>query len=852
MRGITEFLWVPKLAGVYGVVPTLGKPILSDYGNILPSNSKTSTMKGSTLGVQPASGASFVRWRFPIPMAFFCLIVLCASAHAQDGLKLHASGGTSGLGFYKLGHWGVVRSEIYNRRAIEAQPMLAVNLLDPGYLQFCSRPWLPPHAKRVVYTPVLPLRSGQEQNAFELEGRLITMDSAGRERAAPPMPSLLLKLKGSFQSGVLSDSEDDWARKMQSALRNKVGLAPATSYIQTRNAPRFAPGWTALNGVMLSKAAVDLELGPDQFGSLRHWVLDGGRVWIMLDEVHPDLPKALFGENWDLVVLDRVGLTEFVIAGKTGDHECRFDYPVEMLRVIAPSFETLQTVRGYPVSLRKQVGRGQVLVTTLAARGWVDPKGKQTDAIKPLTWFMRKAKSTGGGTDSAVGLDATFADFSRDQIGYQILSRGLVFGVLAAFAGLILLTGLALSRAGRLEYVGLVGVVLAAAAAVVLIVSGLSSQGSTPTTFATAQLVQVAENQPFARVSGLLSVYTAPQDSDRVGQIQSSGGGVAWPDLATQGGDLLRVTWTDPEHYRLERLVFPPGAVRVVSTVNHLSMTDPPVAEITFNGEGVVGKLDPGMFGQVEDALIATDSGRISPRFLEDDEQRFVATLDDTLAPGQFLSTTLLDQTRISRQNVYRQLLSDPDFCLRPSLLAWAEPMTHGVTYTASAAERGGTLLVVPLKITRPESGQAVALPAAMITMTPYRAPGVETSTIYDVGKRKWVENISQEATVLMHFDLPAAIKPITLHSAILTVKLRAPGRPVDVITYRDGQARTLGAKQTSIGQMQFELSGEHLPAMAPDGGVLVGIRVGPYSDPTQLQRWSLSQMDLSVTGEIK
>ena len=87
---------------------------------------------------------------------------------------------------------------------------------------------------------------------------------------------------------------------------------------------------------------------------------------------------------------------------------------------------------------------------------------------------------------------------------------------------------------------------------------------------------------------------------------------------------------------------------------------------------------------------------------------------------------------------------------------------------------------------------------------------------------------------------------------AILTVKLRAPGRPVDVITYRDGQARTLGAKQTSIGQMQFELSGEHLPAMAPDGGVLVGIRVGPYSDPTQLQRWSLSQMDLSVTGEIK
>ena len=55
---------------------------------------------------------------------------------------------------------------------------------------------------------------------------------------------------------------------------------------------------------------------------------------------------------------------------ETQDHE----EPVDFLRVVVDGADVRYTVDGWPAAVWLRAGRGQVLVTTLAARGWVRPR----------------------------------------------------------------------------------------------------------------------------------------------------------------------------------------------------------------------------------------------------------------------------------------------------------------------------------------------------------------------------------------------------------------------------------------------------------------------------------------------
>lgn len=781
-----------------------------------------------------------------VPVSF--LLVLAVSGMAREP-RLETGAGMSGFGFYDLDTWGVVRSRLSNPADDDAETLVAVQFKAMPTVQYASEAWLPPRSERVVLTPVRPIRAGTSSNAFEASAQLIARDGSGRERSVATTDSLLLRLANPVVTAAAIDHRDDTASRVLAALRESSGLKPSATFVNSRSAPLYHGAWDAVDALLL--ADPDLQLDSAQIAAMRQWVFDGGRLWVMLDKADPLFAARLLGEAWNVVEIDRVPVTDFSLRfGTDRVEELRFDYPIDFVRVDAPGFEVTHTIDGYPAAMRKRVGEGELIVTTIAGPAWLKPDLTASAALQALNRFVRRNPVDVPSSDEAVGL----ASYVREQIGYQIISRGPVAGVLGVFTLAILVAGLVLAKRGRLEWLAAAGAGLAVLAAGALIAAGLAQQGQTPTTVAQAQVALVYPEQSMAQVQGLTSVYVSPADAGSDATLSADRGAVIWPDLAAQGGGLLRLVWTDPDRYRLDNLNMPAGAVRSVTVDNAFSFVDPPRAIVGFNADGATVRIEPGSLGVLEDPLIATTSGRLAPRSdaaLDDTRETYTATSDDVLGPDQFIRADLLTQTQIARQEVYRDLLRHP-FPEKAALLGWAPPLDVGVDYSADATRRGSVVVAIPITFDPPAAGQAVTVPSPFLVMRPFHgARGVASSTIYNDETGSWIDNISQEMSTLMRFDPPTELVPIRLSTATFTFNLKAPGRTWEVITFADGRLRVLASGENAFGLTTIELGADNLPEMTEDGSPILGLRVGPYIDPGTGRAWSVQQMNLTVTGTI-
>ncbi|MCC6681353.1 MAG: hypothetical protein IT445_10680 [Phycisphaeraceae bacterium] len=751
----------------------------------------------------------------------------------------------SGLKYYETGQWGVVCNLVDNPRSSEAQLLLAVGFQHEGKMEFCNRLWLPPQSRRLIYTPLFATDADKQARTLGVESRLIEMID-GRERAAPPRRGTLLKHEAGFNSAILADSEADEAGELLMLLRQSASLNTTSATLSPADAPPMAAAYGALNALLIARHTLDLD--PLRLDALRQWLLNGGRVWIMLDRSDLKWPAALLGEDWDVAVVDQVELTDFTLDGVNLQRAQHLDYPVKFLRILAPGFTVTHRINGYPAAMQKQIGQGQLLITTLEARGWLDEQHGITDALQGLDWFVRRDTERSRGT---VDPQQAIKGYVREQIAYQILGRTPVLSVLTALAMVILSMGFWLSRSGKLEYLGAISAGGAVMASLVLVWTGMAKQSSTPTTLASTQLVQVSARQPYEQISGLASIYTAPADSSRAGIIELNQGGVAMPDLAAQGTGLLRMVWTDPDHVRFENLQMPSGAAISMRVNNTIAQPAAPRVLIRFDEKGVTGQLPWDDASSTLDPLIATPTGNMAIRM--DNGQRFTAGEQDILEPGQFIASAMLNQEQMARQEVYRQLLSGTSFPDQPSLLVWRRTDSlQGVSYTVETVNRHESLWVIPLRYEKPTSGRRVTIPAPLLAMSSYRGEVADETSpahIYNADTRQWVADLHEPTLVLMRFEVPPALLPLDIESAKLTLDLRAPGRGYEIVTLDAGQLHRSHAGDNPLGRVVVELKGDEAPRLQSDGSVIVGIQVGAFSNTSKSRGWTIEQMSLSVSG---
>ena len=413
--------------------------------------------------------------------------------------------------------------------------------------------------------------------------------------------------------------------------------------------------------VLCSNRLVD---DADATALVRNWVLGGGHLWILLDEMEQDSVSAVLGDVFTSVIVDRVKLTELQIENVRNGREpgeathVEFDEPVNFVRVLPRDVTVTDSVDGWPAAFWQPYGAGKVFCTTLGPRAWFRPvspddpksqtKGNELGILarKPLTSFVDQCFSN----RRAESLDvADVEPFLAQQIGYRILDREVVASILAVFCGTLCVLGGWFWRVGRLDRLLWVGPLVAVATSLVFFGVATTARNSVPPTAAFWQRVTLEPGIATGQTRGLASLYNPKMGDSGMGATR---GGRFVPDMTAMRGERRRMVWTDEGVWHWEGLELPPG-IRTAPMEHLLAFEETVDCRARFGPSGLVGVLDLPSFTGFGDALI-TVPGRPALATTIRTDGSFASGLDDVLARGEFVADTWLSDVQRRRADVYR------------------------------------------------------------------------------------------------------------------------------------------------------------------------------------------------------
>jgi hypothetical protein len=371
---------------------------------------------------------------------------------------------------------------------------------------------------------------------------------------------------------------------------------------------------------------------------------------------------------------------------------------------------------------------------------------------------------------------------------------------------------------------------------------------------AVAQLAEADPDVDEFRVTGLMAFYQPDASKPRLGAER---GGVFALDMEGLAGTTRRMTWTDLDQWHWENMSLPSG-VRAAS-FRYATTTDRPIrARATFGPEGLTGTVESGPLGSLEDAILTTGWSRnLAVRLSAGG--RFVARLDDVLAPGQFIQGTMVSQRQQWTQQMVRHLLEDPAAARRfqaaPALLARAAPMETRLGFLEDVERLGGALATIPLEIERPGRKSRVVIPSCFL---PYRSvdlpDGLSLSAAYSNPDGAWLGPLVAPTRAVLRFQCPAQVLPLRCQVVKLTVAIHAPSRTMTIQGIEDGKAVSLARVDSPIGTKQFTIDRAGVLKLDRDGGLLLGIKVDEVQAGTGTEAtargWKIDEVQLELTGE--
>ncbi len=805
-------------------------------------------------------------------ISLVALMVEDRLAAAQDSPAAPRSiqaAGRAGIGSYQPGHWGIVSADVANPTADAVEVLATLAFEEDRNLQFGRQIWIPPGAKRSTWYPVRPPEIEtvtETAGGGSLRTQALLFDASGSRPQPIAATDGRLHQEGllSIQSAgpltaVVADEDDEDVITAVTAMRLDRNLSKRVLVLEEDVQLPSVEALEALDQLVISSDRIADD--PAACLAIRHWLHRGGHLWFLLDEVDPETLAAVLGNAFAGAIVGRLSVTELQIEAVSGsaaardDPPRRFERPVELVRLLAADALVTHSVQGWPAALWKDVGRGKVLLTTVAPRGWLRPR-----TAEDLVLHDREGTATSLATEPFRDLAFQFLSappppalvasdldaFVTGQIGYKIINRHWIAGVLSTFCFALLGSGLWLNRSRRLEHIGWIGPFIAVSAAMLLAVQGRASRQAVPSTVGIGQVVQAAAGSDEVQLSGLMVLYNQESVS---GSFGAQHGGVFMPDRGTQAGSIQRMVWTDRDVWHWDNVTLPPG-LRKVPFEQARKLEKPLVATATFGPDGVLGRMEAGPFSEPADVLIALPTRRhLAPRL--GSEGSFSAGAGEVLAPGQFVSGNLLSSQQQRRRAVYEQLLSDRGTSFYPPvpmLLAWAEPLDLGFDLPEDSQRIGDALLAIPLQFEAPSPGTAVRVPAPLIG---YRAVGRETSATYDNDRRQWLGPFTENSQTVLRFQLPDAVLPLQIERAVCWIEINAPSRQLEVLAYQSGEPVSLISQSNPLGRLRVEIDRAELLQLDADGGLLLGIHVRAMADSGSSLAWKIDDVQLEVQGRV-
>jgi len=768
----------------------------------------------------------------------------------QKQVRVRVRATASDLNRYEPLQWNAVRVQGVNPRDEDVESQIAVHFGDDDRMQYVRKLWIPARSQRDAWLPVqipavetgsqqLPitasvLGSSSEREVFQRrEGELLQAKGAlivdhDRIKTATMFPKTGIGRAAATQA-LDRQAYETIVGSRELSRQSSAVMDVFEDFLPTT--PRALDSIDQL--VLASDRIVNDSAGLD---AVRDWVQRGARLWIMLDRVKPETVATIMGDSVSHAVVDRVELTEFTITDLTRppdvDRESHWEseVSVDFVRVLTDSDDVHCSINGWPAAFWQPFGDGEVLFTTLDARGWRFDEEFRTNewAVKGLDTVANRFYQ-----ERVEGKlpEEEIKPILQEQIGYSIPSRSLATYLLGFNCIAILGAGLWLGYRQQLEWLAAAVPLITLVSGGVLLVIGTTNSRSVPSMMAAVQLVRLDSGSSQANVSGLAAIYA--QETTDLG-LDSDESGLAIPERDESSSEIKRLLYDDAGTSRWVNVKAPAGSVRFV-TFNHTTRLAAPIrAHGHFGPNGFEGRMDNGT--QLGDLVIVSPPAPSLAVSL-DNGGSFRSGATNVLAPNQYLADTFLSDEQRRRSTVYRKLLDPTDemnFPSNPTLFAWSNAMNSKMALPEGFQKTGTSLIAVPLQIARTPSGTSFHVPATFVRVEAFLGEHGRSS-VFNPRSGVWYQSGTATTTDL-RFVLPKAVQPCQLNRAVLTFKINAPSRKVE-LNYTRGEETVLFREfESPSGVMVIAINDPEVLQLDAGGGLRLSFVVSLTERQLEIQ----------------
>lgn len=749
--------------------------------------------------------------------------------------------GPSGIRRHVSGKWATVAVNAMNRSDVDSEETVAVIIGENSNQQFARRLWVPAGATRQTWLPVqIPGGLYPEQVTVPMK-TIQLRETDGKEQfqsnvvgMATSERSLLLSWDQS-RTAVLFDGEDRSALRLEEleylsktvyAGRDSVSLSVQDLGLISLGTSLLPPSAKALDAIDHIVVAEDSVLQDTvAIKRIRSWLQSGGRIWIMVDQISPESVQALLGDAACYSIVDRVELNELEIervadinAEQLGNVGWESEDPVEFVRVLIDTDDVQCRVNGWPAAFWKSVGHGEVLFTTLGARGWM-AGDKENDAYRGVSsrFFVTRLEPPRHTKE--------LVSYLSDEIGYEIPDRASVAGVLGLHMLVVLIAGAWLAREKKLQYLSIIVPVAAVLSAGGLIAMGNAKTAAVPSTIATSQIARALPDSAEIQVESVSSIYS---QNARPLSIESTAETTTRLLEEGPGGEMRRLMWDDTGKSNWIYVNQPPGAVRHVESESIVNLPQPWLVKAKFTERGFEGRLSGLNVTSCEDAVIVSAaSPSLAVAASSSEPSNFVGDSDQVLSENQFIDTTLMSDIQRDRQELLRQLTSSSTafFGQEPTMVVWTDPVDSGVTFDEDYRRRGSSLASIPLRYERVPAGSDFRIPASFVRIDSYFGER-GTSTVFNPKTGKWLDEMNRPNETDLKCVPPRILLPCELKRANVSIKINAPSRVLELKGFVDGEPVTLHRQENPTGLLEIEIDNSDALKLDSQGGLRLSIAI--------------------------
>lgn len=729
--------------------------------------------------------------------------------------------------------WNAAIAGLSNSTYQSVHADLFVRLDRMSNVEFVDPIWLPARSAETISLPVFcpfprPGKKVLNYTAWLATGasnHIIARNTGSMFTPAARYPTM-----------AVTNGDDQATADLAVQMRKQEGLSSVIAYTNASHMPYAPSEYDGVYGVFAARRHMALS-GP-QRNALRRWLVSGGKLWIQAQRVSDQFGRALLGPAWTIIKVGQTHTATLRFSGRGMQNSVlHLKKAIHLVYLLAPGYTTLSKVNGWPAVMVRRVGLGRVYICAVNGRGMLN-KTKMGGAV--LWPIVRKFYSPGGIHVPV----AILKHNATSQIGYRISGRMIIGVVLVGLTVILLLAAFVLGRRDKLERLAPAAIVLALVAGIILIINGKLNRGRVKLTLSSYQIACAAPDQHLLSISGFASIFSPKAQA---AELATSWGFQLNPKTSFAKQSSVRVAALINQKFQWQNLQLPSGAAISIpftsSRANHL--IQPVVGRFGPAGLEVSGQET--LLANLQDMAIAAPRGALA--LVRAGSGKRLAGTAQILPAGQFIQSSFLTR-RQQNHNTIEARLYKAGGPVDPALLGWPTSPMPLLHLTHDPVVMNQTLLVIPLEMRATPAGTHVELPWPYL---PYRlvpGPGQHApAPVYNTRKHRWLRNLSSPAHIYLRFQLPRQVLPLKLTSAVLTIKLSAPGRPVSVLAWEKGNWVTI-SRSSSGSAMVLHLTPAELSAVGPAGGWQCEISVGGTIDPNST--WHVTTVRLTAAGTVQ